>query len=97
MLFVFIGKDKPNGLAQRLAVRPVHLEHLKSLGEKLVAAGALWDDKDQAEGSVMVLEAESLEAAKAAFSADPFVQQGIFASWEVKRWNLAIDHMATRG
>ncbi|MGV8853512.1 MAG: YciI family protein [Devosia sp.] len=97
MLFVFIGKDKPNGLEQRLAVRPVHLEHLKSLGNKLVAAGALWDDNDQAEGSVMVLEADSLEAARTIFAADPFVQQGVFASWEVKRWNLAIDHMAGRG
>jgi len=97
MLFVFIGKDRPDGLEQRLAIRPVHLEHLKSLGEKLVAAGALWDDNDQPEGSVMVLEAESLAAATASFAADPFVQQGVFASWEVKRWNLAIDHMATRG
>ena len=97
MLFVFIGKDQPNGLERRLAVRPVHLEHLKSLGEKLVAAGALLDDNDKPEGSVMVLEAESLADAKAIFGADPFVQQGIFATWEVKRWNLAIDHMATRG
>ena len=45
----------------------------------------------------MVLEADSLAAATATFAADPFVQQGVFASWEVKRWNLAIDHMATRG
>ncbi|MCS6760011.1 MAG: YciI family protein, partial [Candidatus Devosia euplotis] len=69
----------------------------KSLGENLVAAGALWDDNDRAEGSVMALEADSLEAARTAFAADPFVQQVVFASWEVKRWNLAIDHMATRG
>jgi len=97
MLFVFIGKDKLDNLEQRLAVRPVHLEHLNSLGDKLVAAGALWDDNEKPEGSVMVLEADSLEAAKTAFAADPFVQQGVFASWEVKRWNLAIDHMAKRG
>ena len=97
MLFVFIGRDKPNGLDHRMAVRPVHLEHLKTLGDKLVLAGALWDADDKPEGSVMVLEAESLEAATTAFSADPFVQQGVFVSWEVKRWNLAIDHMATRG
>jgi uncharacterized protein len=97
MLFVFIGKDKPNGLDHRLAVRPVHLEHLKSLGEKLVLAGATWDADEKPDGSVMVLEAESLEAATATFGADPFVQQGVFASWEVKRWNLAIDHTASRG
>ncbi|WP_224704079.1 YciI family protein [Devosia aquimaris] len=96
MLFVFIGRDKPNGLDHRMAVRPVHLEHLKSLGDKLVLAGALWDADDKPEGSVMVLEAESLEAATTAFSADPFVQQGVFASWEVKRWNLAIDNMSGR-
>ena len=97
MLFVFMSEERPDGLEQRLAVRPVHLEHFKALGDRLVAAGALWDENDKPEGSVMVLEAESLEAATATFSADPFVQQGIFASWEVRRWNLAIDHMATSG
>lgn len=97
MLFVFIGRDKPDNLEQRLAVRPVHLDHLKSLGDSLVAAGAIWDDAEKPEGSVMVLEAESLEAARAAFAADPFVQQGVFASWEVKPWKLAIDNMAKKG
>jgi uncharacterized protein len=96
MLFVFIGRDKPNALAERVAIRPVHLEHLASLGEKLQLAGALWDDNDQPEGSVMVLEAESLEQAKALFAADPFVTEGVFASWEVKRWNLAVNHMVTK-
>lgn len=93
MLFVFIGKDKPDALELRLAVRPTHLEHLNALGDKLVLAGALWDDNDKPEGSVMVLEAESLEAAKASFGADPFVTEGVFASYEVKRWNLAINNM----
>ncbi|MEO9296967.1 YciI family protein [Devosia alba] len=96
MLFVFIGKDKPGGLEHRLAVRPTHLEHLASLGEKLRLAGALWDENDQAEGSVMVLEADSLEQARALFAADPFVTEGVFASWEVKLWNLAINHMVTK-
>ena len=97
MLYVFIGRDKPDNLEQRLAVRPVHLEHLQRLGEKLVAAGALLDNAEKPEGSLMVLEAESLEDAKVAFAADPFVQQGVFASWEVKPWRLAIDNMARKG
>lgn len=62
-----------------------------------MAAGAVLGGEDKPDGSVMVLEAESLEAARAIFAADPFVQQGVFASWEVKPWRLAIDHMAKRG
>ncbi|MCS6762259.1 MAG: hypothetical protein MO846_09995 [Candidatus Devosia symbiotica] len=50
MLFVFIGKDKPGNLEQRLAVRPVHLEHLNALSETLVAVGAVLDGEDKPDG-----------------------------------------------
>ncbi|MCS6762260.1 MAG: YciI family protein [Candidatus Devosia symbiotica] len=55
------------------------------------------DGEDKPDRSIIVFEAESLEAARTIFAADPFVQQGVFASWEVKPWRLAIDHTAKRG
>ena len=96
MLFAMIAKDKPGSIDQRLAVRPVHLQHLDSLGQQLRLAGALLDADGKPEGSLMVIEAETIEAATALFNADPFVKEGIFASTEIKPWRLAYDHMSPK-
>lgn len=92
MLYAMIAKDAPGALQTRLDTRPVHLEHLKSLGKKLVFAGALLNAEEQPEGSIVVFEAETLAEAEAMAAADPFVPAGVFASYEVKRWRLAINN-----
>ncbi len=91
MLYAMIAKDAPGALQARLDTRPVHLEHLNSLGKKLVFAGALLDADEKPEGSIVVFEAETLEQAQAMADADPFVAAGVFASYEVKRWRIAIN------
>ena len=92
MLFAMIAKDRPGSLDQRAATRPVHLEHLEALGDKLVFAGALLGEDGNPEGSLLVYEADTLEAASAALKADPFVSAGIFESVEIKPWRIAINH-----
>ena len=94
MLYAMIAKDKPGTGEQRTATRPVHLDHLNALGDKLVLAGALLDAEGKPEGSLMVIEAETIEAATAMFMADPFIKEGIFGSTEIKPWRLAINNMA---
>src|SRR5688572_7644944 len=96
MLYAMIAKDKPDMSDKRTATRPVHLEHLHALGDKLVLAGALLGSEDKPEGSLMAVEAESLEAATAMFMADPFIKEGIFGSTEIKPWRIAINNM-TKG
>ncbi|MBJ6988610.1 MULTISPECIES: YciI family protein [unclassified Devosia] len=91
MLYAMIAKDAPGALQTRLDVRPAHLDHLQSLGKAVVYAGALLDDNDQPEGSIVVFEAEDLDTAKAMAAADPFVPAGVFSSYEVKRWRIAIN------
>lgn len=91
-LFAMIAKDKPGTGDKRTATRPVHLEHLKAMGDKLVLAGALMGADGNPEGSLLVLEAESLEAAEATLLADPFIAEGIFGSVEVKPWRVAFNH-----
>lgn len=91
-LFVMIAKDKPGTGDQRTATRPTHLVHLEAMGDKLVLAGALMGEDGNAEGSLLVLEAESLDAAKATLLADPFIAEGIFGSVEVKPWRVAFNH-----
>jgi uncharacterized protein YciI len=91
MLYAMIAKDAPDALQKRLDTRPVHLDHLHSLGKKLVFAGALLNADEQPEGSIVVFEADTLEDARAMADADPFVAAGVFASYEVKRWRIAIN------
>ena len=94
MLYAMIAKDAPGALQTRLDTRPVHLDHLKSLGKKLVFAGALLNADEQPEGSIVIFEAETLAEAEAMAAADPFVPAGVFASYEVKRWRIAINTTA---
>jgi uncharacterized protein YciI len=91
MLYAMIAKDKAGALQQRLDNRPVHLEHLNALGKKLVFAGALLDTEEKPEGSIVIFEAETLAEAEAMAAADPFVAAGVFESYEVKRWRIAIN------
>jgi uncharacterized protein YciI len=91
MLYAMIANDAPGALQARLDNRPVHLQHLESLGTQLVYAGALLNTEDQPEGSLVVFHAESLEEAEKIAAADPFVPAGVFASYEVKRWRIAIN------
>ncbi len=59
-------------------------------------AGALLDADGKPEGSLVVVEAESIEAATALLNADPFVAEGIFGSVEIRPWRLAYDHMSAK-
>ncbi|WDR01737.1 YciI family protein [Devosia algicola] len=97
MLYAIIARDKPNNVDRRKALRPTHLEHLKSAGDQIVCAGALYDESDQPSGSLVVIEAADLGAAKALAAADPFVTEGVFDSYEVIRWNWAINNPTGRG
>ena len=96
-LFAIIAQDQPNGVEHRMAVRPTHLEHLKTLGDKMVFAGPFLDENDKPSGSLMVIEAADLAEAQAMAAADPFAKEKVFASYEVKRWNWGINNPDKRG
>ena len=96
-LYAIIAKDKPNGVKYRMEVRPDHLKHLESLGSKLVMAGPFQDESAQPTGSWVVIEAANLAEATKMFEADPFVQRGVFQSYEITRWNWGINNPDKRG
>ena len=91
MLYAILGRDAPNRLEQRLAVRPAHLERLNALLNegRLILAGPLpaIDSPDPGpagfQGSLVVVEFPTLEAAKAWAEADPYVAAGVYAAVEV--------------
>jgi hypothetical protein len=60
---------------------------LKSLGDALVFAGPFTEPDGQTmNGSLIVVEAASLEAAKAISANDPFSKLGIFADVDIRPW-----------
>jgi uncharacterized protein YciI len=84
-LFCMIGRDGPQGLSLRKIHREAHLANIAPLREagRMPYAGPLIDEEGQPCGSILVFEADDLEAARRFASTDPYVQQGIFASHEV--------------
>lgn len=83
--YVLIGRDGSRGLELRKQHRTAHLANLRPLAEqgRVVYAGPLLDDGGAPCGSVVIFEAESLEAARRFAAADPYVVHGIFERWEV--------------
>ena len=89
MLFALLCKDKPGQLALRLETRPAHVEHLNRLDAEgtLKMAGPFLDADGKACGSLIIVSAETLEAAKALADADPFAKVGLFESVDIKPFN----------
>ena len=87
MLFALLCTDKPNSLAIRKANRPEHIEYLQSLGDRLKLAGPFTEaDGETMNGSLVVIEAASLQAAKEIGAGDPYAKAGLFASVEIRPW-----------
>jgi uncharacterized protein YciI len=92
MLYVLICTDKPGALPVRKANRPQHLEYLKSLGDTVVLAGPFTEeDGATMNGSLVVVEAASLQAARAIADGDPFAKSGVFVNVEVRPWRWTIN------
>ena len=88
MKFVIIGWDSPEAQDKLPINRPKHLERLKKLNEqgKLICAGPFADKA----GSLIIIEADSLEEAETFAKEDPYVSEGIFQRTEVHPFKQVI-------
>ncbi|MFD1880294.1 YciI family protein [Paracoccus pacificus] len=88
MLYALICRDKPGALQTRLDTREAHLAHIRQSG--IVAmAGPLIEDGEM-RGSLVILDAETLEQAQAWADADPYKAAGLFASVQLNEWKKVI-------
>jgi uncharacterized protein YciI len=81
MKFVIIGFDGPEGEARRKLYRPAHLAKMEPLDQagRVVLAGPLTDKT----GSLIVIEADSLEEARKFVQEDPYTVHGVFERVEI--------------
>ncbi|KAI8092890.1 uncharacterized protein BX664DRAFT_328408 [Halteromyces radiatus] len=88
-LFAVIARDHPGeeGLQRRLSVRNEHIGKAKEAHEHgtLKMGGALLDSHENGKmlGSLLVIEADSLEKAKAFVESDIYVRGNVWKSWEI--------------
>ena len=92
-LFMVYGLDDPeHGLERRMANRPAHLAWVRGLGEGVRMAGPVFaDDGETFAGSLVVFEAESLEAVRALAAEDPYARAGVFARQEIRPFKWLIN------
>ena len=83
--FALIGRDRRNGLEHRKKNRPAHFEHMARLDAagRLRYGGPLLNEDGAMAGSLIILEADDLGAAKAAYATDPYVVHGVFEHYDV--------------
>ncbi len=81
MKFVILGFDGPDGEARRKLHRPAHLERIEILYTqgRIILAGPLTDKT----GSLIVLEADSIEEAQNIAREDPYTIHEVFERVEI--------------
>lgn len=87
-LFAIIGHDVANSAAQRQITRAEHVERLQALSreQRLIIAGPtpIEHGKSDMSGSLIIADFESLEAAQAWASAEPYLRDGVYSHVDIK-------------
>jgi uncharacterized protein len=84
--FVLYAIDGPDSVAIRKSTRPAHLDYLASLGVRYKAGSPLLaEDGTTSIGSMVVIEAADLAAAKATYDGDPFMKAGLWSRVEIRQ------------
>ena len=84
MHFMILGRDIEDGVEKRAATRPRHLDFWQDVPIEILLAGPLLEDgSGDPKGSMLVVEAETVDEVRAVAEADPYFTDGVFDSLEV--------------
>ncbi|HEY5070915.1 MAG TPA: YciI family protein [Caulobacteraceae bacterium] len=84
--FALICIDKPGSLGLRLATRAAHFEYARAHPGFIRLAGPFLDEAGEMTGSLILMEAEGIEAVRAFNAADPYTLAGLFERVEIRPW-----------
>lgn len=93
-LFVLTCIDKPDSLALRMATREAHFAYARSLPGVIKLGGPFLDAAGDMAGSLIIIEAEDLAAAKRFNANDPYTLAGLFESVDVRPWRATFGSIA---
>ena len=89
MRVALICTDKPGALDVRKANRADHLAYIQATGV-VEMAGPLLDDAGDMAGSLLILDVETLEAARDWAAGDPYARAGLFSDVRIQPWNKVV-------
>ena len=94
-LFVISYIDRPDSLALRMANREAHLAyaHADDKPAKVKLGGPYLDDKGDMAGSLIIVEAPDLAAARGFTENDPYVKAGLFSSIDVRPFRVTMNRL----
>jgi len=100
MYFAVWATDRPGMLAARLKVRNAHRARLRDPGEhrvRVLLGGPTLDGKTgtaapagDMNGTLLVVEADSVEAVRRYLADDPYTVAGVYAAVEVRPWHWGL-------
>ena len=93
-LFALSCIDKPGALDLRMATRPAHLAYMGEKSQMLKLGGPLLDAAGQMAGSLLVIEAPDLAAAKAIADNDPYAKAGLFERVDLMAYRITLGGLA---
>ena len=93
-LFVIVCNDKPNSLALRMATREAHLAYVGGSSDKLKLGGPILNDIGEMAGSLIILEAENIEEARAFNLNDPYTKAELFTQVQVLPFRMTLQNFA---
>ena len=96
-LFVISWMDKPNSLQVRMGAREAHLAYMHSLEGKVKLGGPFLDAEGRMAGSMIIVEAETLQAAQALHDADPYKLAGLFETSDIRPYRITLNGLAAGG
>lgn len=80
MIYVFHLLDDPRLGDVRIAVRPAHKDYLAAMADRIAFAGPLLgEDGRTMVGSLLAIDFDSLEQARAWLAEEPFTRAGLYA------------------
>ncbi|HEY3777168.1 MAG TPA: YciI family protein [Rhizomicrobium sp.] len=85
MLFVITAMDKPNSRELRMNTRAAHFDYAHRTGGVRLG-GPFLDDNGEMIGSLIIIEAQDLDAARRWQAGDPYAEAGLFSEADVRPW-----------
>ena len=85
--FILICIDKPDCLDLRMATREAHFAYARAMPEGFIRMGGPFlNEAGEMTGSLILVEADDIEAARAFSAADPYTLAGLFKWVEIRAW-----------
>ena len=92
-LFVLTCLDKPGALDVRMGAREAHLAYVRERIAQMKLGGPFLDENGDMAGSLMILEAPDMAAARDFNANDPYTLAGLWQSVDIRPFRTTIGQL----